>query len=111
VSFVLNYEESGERTIDNGDKISEPYLWEKGANGGHREGHRYINAESDYGSNLFAQLYPELSTYMYLLNRVWFSCRWLAHSTFVQGVWPEFYDVRNRFGHGEKPFFRNDLYS
>ncbi len=51
VSFVLNYEEGAERTIDNGDKISEPYLWEKGASGGHREGHRYINAESDYGTS------------------------------------------------------------
>lgn len=52
VSFVLNYEEGAERTPANGDSQSEPYLWEKGASGGHREGHRYINAESDYGAIL-----------------------------------------------------------
>jgi hypothetical protein len=49
VSFVLNYEEGAERTVANGDTMSEPYLWEKGATGGAREGHRYVNAESDYG--------------------------------------------------------------
>lgn len=49
VSFILNYEEGAERTIVNGDAHSEPYLWEKGASGGHREGHRYVNAESEYG--------------------------------------------------------------
>ncbi len=50
ISFILNYEEGSERTIINGDSQSEPYLWEKGASGGYREGHRYVNAESEYGS-------------------------------------------------------------
>ncbi|CAG8246540.1 unnamed protein product [Penicillium nalgiovense] len=54
VSFVLNYEEGGERCILDGDSISEPYLWEKGASGGHRENARYLNAEHDfeYGSRV-----------------------------------------------------------
>ncbi|KAF0320327.1 C6 transcription factor [Colletotrichum asianum] len=52
VSFVLNYEEGGERSILDGDPFSEPYLWEKGASGGYKEGARYLNAEQDfeYGS-------------------------------------------------------------
>lgn len=49
VSFMLNYEEGAERTIVNGDSQSEPYLWEKGASSGHRVGHRFVNAESEYG--------------------------------------------------------------
>lgn len=34
------------------DKMSEPYLWEKGASGGYKENARYLNAEQDfeYGS-------------------------------------------------------------
>ncbi|KAK8015529.1 hypothetical protein PG991_008417 [Apiospora marii] len=52
VSFVLNYEEGGERSVLDGDAHSEPYLWEKGASGGYKEGARYLNAEHDfeYGS-------------------------------------------------------------
>lgn len=52
VSFVLNYEEGGERSILEGDAHSEPYLWEKGSSGGHKDGARYLNAEQDfeYGS-------------------------------------------------------------
>ncbi|KAK1518271.1 chitin deacetylase 1 [Colletotrichum abscissum] len=52
VSFVLNYEEGGERSTLDGDPFSEPYLWEKGASGGYKEGARYLNAEQDfeYGS-------------------------------------------------------------
>jgi peptidoglycan/xylan/chitin deacetylase (PgdA/CDA1 family) len=51
VSFVLNYEEGGERSVLDGDKHSEPYLWEKGSSGGYKEG-RLLNAEQDfeYGS-------------------------------------------------------------
>jgi peptidoglycan/xylan/chitin deacetylase (PgdA/CDA1 family) len=54
ISFVLNYEEGGERSVLEGDAHSEPYLWEKGSSGGHREGHRYLNAEQDfeYGSRV-----------------------------------------------------------
>ena len=54
VSFVLNYEKGGERSILEGDAHSEPYLWEKGSSGGHREGARYLNAEQDfeYGSRV-----------------------------------------------------------
>jgi hypothetical protein len=37
VSFVLNYEEGGERNPMDGDGTSEPYLWEKGPSGGGRE--------------------------------------------------------------------------
>ncbi|OQV09510.1 hypothetical protein CLAIMM_13624 [Cladophialophora immunda] len=48
VSFVLNYEEGAERTYHNGDGHSEPYLWEKGASGGFKEGAPYVNAESEY---------------------------------------------------------------
>ncbi|CAK7245498.1 MAG: hypothetical protein STHCBS139747_007082 [Sporothrix thermara] len=53
VSFVLNYEEGGERNVLDGDPVSEPYLWEKGASGGGREG-RHINGEQDfeYGSRV-----------------------------------------------------------
>jgi peptidoglycan/xylan/chitin deacetylase (PgdA/CDA1 family) len=51
---VLNksYREGGERNILDGDAISEPYLWEKGSSGGHRENARYVNSEQDfeYGS-------------------------------------------------------------
>ena len=52
VSFILNYEEGGERSILDGDKHSEPYLWEKGSSGGSRDNARYLNAEQDfeYGS-------------------------------------------------------------
>ncbi|KAL4984740.1 hypothetical protein BDW68DRAFT_180385 [Aspergillus falconensis] len=52
VSFVLNYEEGGERSILDGDAHSEPYLWEKGSSGGFKQGARYLNAEQDfeYGS-------------------------------------------------------------
>ncbi|TEA12180.1 Chitin deacetylase 1 [Colletotrichum sidae] len=52
VSFILNYEEGGERSTLDGDAFSEPYLWEKGASGGYKEGARYLNAEQDfeYGS-------------------------------------------------------------
>ncbi|KAI1337792.1 glycoside hydrolase/deacetylase [Xylariaceae sp. FL0016] len=52
VSFVLNYEEGGERNPMEGDPYCEPYLWEKGASGGIKEGARYLNAEQDfeYGS-------------------------------------------------------------
>ncbi|OTA22142.1 hypothetical protein BTJ68_14525 [Hortaea werneckii EXF-2000] len=54
LSFVLNYEEGGERSILEGDAHSEPYLWEKGSSGGHKEGQRYLNAEQDfeYGSRV-----------------------------------------------------------
>lgn len=54
VSFVLNYEEGGERSILEGDAHSEPYLWEKGSSGGHKTGARYLNAEQDfeYGSRV-----------------------------------------------------------
>ena len=48
ISFVLNYEEGAERTYHNGDGHSEPYLWEKGASGGYKEGAPYVNAESEY---------------------------------------------------------------
>ncbi|KAI1769351.1 putative chitin deacetylase [Hypoxylon sp. FL1150] len=53
VSFVLNYEEGGERNVLDGDPFSEPYLWEKGASGGHKEG-RHVNGEQDfeYGSRV-----------------------------------------------------------
>lgn len=51
MSFVLNYEEGGERNVLDGDATSEPYLWEKGPSGGGRE-HRHLNGEQDfeYGS-------------------------------------------------------------
>lgn len=51
VSFVLNYEEGGERNPLDGDKTSEEYLWEKGPSGGGRE-YRHLNGEQDfeYGS-------------------------------------------------------------
>lgn len=51
VSFVLNYEEGGERNVLDGDGTSEAYLWEKGPSGGGRE-HRHVNGEQDfeYGS-------------------------------------------------------------
>lgn len=54
ISFVLNYEEGGERSVLEGDGMSEPYLWEKGSSGGHRVGARYLNAEQDfeYGSRV-----------------------------------------------------------
>jgi peptidoglycan/xylan/chitin deacetylase (PgdA/CDA1 family) len=47
VSFVLNYEEGGERNPMDGDGTSEPYLWEKGPTGGGRE-ERHLNCEHDY---------------------------------------------------------------
>ncbi|USP77606.1 carbohydrate esterase family 4 protein [Curvularia clavata] len=47
VSFVLNYEEGGERNPMDGDGTSEPYLWEKGPSGGGRE-QRHLNGEQDY---------------------------------------------------------------
>lgn len=40
--------EGAERTYHNGDGHSEPYLWEKGASGGYKEGAPYVNAESEY---------------------------------------------------------------
>lgn len=51
MSFVLNYEEGGERNVLDGDGTSEAYLWEKGPSGGGRE-HRHLNGEQDfeYGS-------------------------------------------------------------
>lgn len=54
VSFILNYEEGGERSVLEGDAQSEPYLWEKGSSGGFKEGERYLNAEQDfeYGSRV-----------------------------------------------------------
>ena len=54
ISFVLNYEEGGERSVWEGDPHSEPYLWEKGSSGGYKEGARYLNAEQDfeYGSRV-----------------------------------------------------------
>jgi len=52
ISFILNYEEGAERTPVNGDGQSEPYLWEKGASGGFRVGHRFVTAESEYGNAL-----------------------------------------------------------
>ncbi|KAF2756459.1 putative chitin deacetylase [Pseudovirgaria hyperparasitica] len=65
VSFVLNYEEGGERSVLDGDEISEPYLWEKGSSGGFRKNARYLNAEQDfeYGSRTaswrFIRLFKE----------------------------------------------------
>lgn len=47
VSFVLNYEEGGERNPLDGDGTSEPYLWEKGPSGGGKE-QRHLNGEQDY---------------------------------------------------------------
>lgn len=46
------HREGGERSVLDGDGMSEPYLWEKGASGGYRENARYLNAEHDfeYGS-------------------------------------------------------------
>ncbi|KAF2804332.1 chitin deacetylase 1 [Mytilinidion resinicola] len=54
ISFILNYEEGGERNIADGDEYSEPYLWEKGTSGGIKTGARYLNAEQDfeYGSRV-----------------------------------------------------------
>ncbi|KAF2499366.1 chitin deacetylase 1, partial [Lophium mytilinum] len=54
ISFILNYEEGGERNIADGDEYSEPYLWEKGTSGGIKTGARYLNAEQDfeYGSRI-----------------------------------------------------------
>lgn len=53
MSFVLNYEEGGERSYQDGDGFSEPYLWEKGTGAGKMEG-RYMNSEQDfeYGSRV-----------------------------------------------------------
>jgi peptidoglycan/xylan/chitin deacetylase (PgdA/CDA1 family) len=48
LSFLLNYEEGGERTVLNGDAHSEPYLWEKGASSTFVTGARHISAESEY---------------------------------------------------------------
>jgi len=47
-SFLLNYEEGGERTVLNGDAHSEPYLWEKGASSTYITGARHISAELKY---------------------------------------------------------------
>jgi peptidoglycan/xylan/chitin deacetylase (PgdA/CDA1 family) len=55
VSFILNYEEGGERSWQDGDNMSEPYLWEKGSGaGGSKPGGRYLNSEQDfeYGSRV-----------------------------------------------------------
>ncbi|KAF2236763.1 carbohydrate esterase family 4 protein [Viridothelium virens] len=53
VSFILNYEEGGERSVEE-DGFSEPYLWEKGSTGGVKPGGRYLNSEQDfeYGSRV-----------------------------------------------------------
>ncbi|KAI9735147.1 MAG: hypothetical protein M1834_001735 [Cirrosporium novae-zelandiae] len=48
ISFILNYEEGGERSVLYGDKHSEPYLWEKGVSAIYKEGARFVNAESEY---------------------------------------------------------------
>ncbi|KAF2708096.1 carbohydrate esterase family 4 protein [Pleomassaria siparia CBS 279.74] len=53
VSFILNYEEGGERSWQDGDGLSEPYLWEKGSStGSDKPGGRNLNSEHDfeYGS-------------------------------------------------------------
>lgn len=49
---LQQHREGGERSVLDGDGMSEPYLWEKGASGGYRENARYLNAEHDfeYGS-------------------------------------------------------------
>lgn len=54
MSFILNYEEGGERNVSDGDSLSEPYLWEKGSSGEGKAGARYLNAEQDfeYGSRV-----------------------------------------------------------
>jgi peptidoglycan/xylan/chitin deacetylase (PgdA/CDA1 family) len=54
VSFILNYEEGGERSWYDGDDLSEPYLWEKGSTAGIKPGGRYLNSEHDfeYGSRV-----------------------------------------------------------
>ncbi|KAF2644566.1 glycoside hydrolase/deacetylase [Massarina eburnea CBS 473.64] len=54
ISFILNYEEGGERSWQDGDNLSEPYLWEKGVGGGIKEEGRYMNSEQDfeYGSRV-----------------------------------------------------------
>ncbi|ORY13896.1 chitin deacetylase 1 [Clohesyomyces aquaticus] len=54
ISFILNYEEGGERSWADGDNISEPYLWEKGSTAGSKPGGRYLNSEQDfeYGSRV-----------------------------------------------------------
>jgi peptidoglycan/xylan/chitin deacetylase (PgdA/CDA1 family) len=54
VSFILNYEEGGERSVIDGDPLAEPYLWEKGTSGGVKEGARHLNTEHDfeYGSRV-----------------------------------------------------------
>ncbi|KAI9688692.1 MAG: hypothetical protein M1822_001049 [Bathelium mastoideum] len=54
VSFILNYEEGGERSMQDGDGLSEPYLWEKGSTAGSKPGARYLNSEHDfeYGSRV-----------------------------------------------------------
>lgn len=45
--MLLVSREGAERTVRNGDAHSEPYLWEKGASGGYKEG-PYVNAEQEY---------------------------------------------------------------
>ena len=47
VSFVINYEEGAERTVQNGDATSEPFLWEQSGTR-LREGERCMESESDY---------------------------------------------------------------
>jgi len=47
VSFVINYEEGAERTVQNGDSGSEQHLWEQ-TNIAPRLGERAVNVESDY---------------------------------------------------------------
>lgn len=51
---MLNYEEGGERSVEDGDECAEPYLWEKGTSGGIKTGARHLNAEHDfeYGSRV-----------------------------------------------------------
>ncbi|EHK97185.1 putative Chitin deacetylase 1 [Glarea lozoyensis 74030] len=52
LSFILNYEEGGERSTLSGDGQSEPYLWEKGASSSYVPSGRHNGAESEfeYGS-------------------------------------------------------------
>jgi peptidoglycan/xylan/chitin deacetylase (PgdA/CDA1 family) len=47
VSFVINYEEGAERTVQNGDSQSENHLWEQ-THIAPRQGERAVNVESDY---------------------------------------------------------------
>lgn len=48
VSFVINYEEGAERSVQNGDAQSENRLWEQSDNKPAQQGARSLNPESDY---------------------------------------------------------------